>query len=133
MKHENFFTNLAVFVFIALLTWFIFSKFSYKEGLTTQSSGDNSTIAGGASAYGAVIKAANIGLQDSFLIGKYKTDYETVILNIDDLVDNLMLQTVLTLDKKDPFAGLEKLVNLNQSKVALDRVMKYVDSVQATP
>jgi hypothetical protein len=61
------------------------------------------------------------------LISKYRTDYETVIINLSDLVDNLMLQTALTIDQSKPHDGLAKLVGLNNAKAALNNVMKFID------
>jgi hypothetical protein len=84
-------------------------------------------IAGNAPSYGAQIKAATIKLQDTFLISKYRSDYETIILNLDDQVDNLMLKTVLSIDSNNPADGLKKLAEMNQAKVALNNVMKFVD------
>jgi hypothetical protein len=84
-------------------------------------------IAGNAASYGAIIKSANIKLQDTFLISKYRTDYETVILNLDDLLNNLMLKTVLSIDNNNPDDGVKKLAEMNQAKLALNNVMKFVD------
>jgi len=84
-------------------------------------------IAGNAASYGAQIKAATIKLQDTFLISKYRSDYETVILNLDDLVDSLMLKTVLSIDTNNPGDSVKKLADMNQAKIALNTVMKFVD------
>jgi hypothetical protein len=84
-------------------------------------------VAGNAASYGATIKAANIKAQDTFLISKYRTDYETVILNLDELVDNAMLKVSLSVDATNPGEGLKKLSELNQAKLALNNVMKFID------
>jgi hypothetical protein len=100
-----------------------------REGLenatTTGSTGNG--VAGGAAAYGANIKAQAIKVQDTVLISKYRTDYENVVINMSDLVDNLMLQTTLTIDQSKPHDGLAKLVGLNNAKAALNNVMKFID------
>ena len=98
----------------------------------TDASGNDVTptgngIAGNAASYGAQIKAATIKLQDTFLISKYRSDYETVILNLDDLVDYLMLKTVLSTDTNNPGDGIKKLSEMGQVKLALNSVMKFVD------
>ena len=88
--------NLFLFIGITLLVYLLFRNFNYNnqysliEGMT-DASGNAVTptgngIAGNAASYGAQIKAATIKLQDTFLISKYRSDYETVILNLDDLV-----------------------------------------------
>jgi hypothetical protein len=101
-----------------------------QEGLTTQntSPNDNKTVAEGAKAYGVLLKITAEGLSNMLLVDKYRADYESIILNTDDVIDRLMLLNVLTIDKKDPYPALEKLVMLNQSKVALDRVLHFVDT-----
>ena len=129
--------NLFLFIGICLVVYLLFRNFNYNnqysliEGMT-DASGNTVTptsngIAGNAAAYGAQIKAATIKLQDTFLISKYRSDYETVILNLDDLVDNLMLKTVLSIDKENPGDGVKKLAEMNQAKLALNNVMKFVD------
>lgn len=129
--------NLFLFIGISLVVYLLFRNFNYNnqysliEGMT-DASGNAVTptgngIAGNAASYGAQIKAATIKLQDTFLISKYRTDYETVILNLDDLVDNLMLKTVLSIDTNNPGDGIKKIAEMNQAKLALNNVMKFVD------
>jgi hypothetical protein len=101
--------------------------------MTTDASGNSvetsgTGIAGNAATFGATVKAASIKFQDTFLISKYRTDYETVILNLDDLISNLMLKTALSMDPNNPGASLEKLNQMQQSKIALNSVMKFVDA-----
>jgi DNA primase large subunit len=100
------------------------------DASTTQTamapSGDG--VAGNAASYGAQIKAATIKLQDTFLITKYRRDYEAVILNLDDFINNLMLKNALSFDKENPEKSLTKLVQLQEAKLALNSVMKFVDS-----
>jgi hypothetical protein len=129
--------NLFLFIGICLVVYLLFRNFNYSnqysliEGMTDASGNivtpTGNGIAGNAASYGAQIKAATIKLQDTFLISKYRSDYETVILNLDDLIDNLMLKTVLSIDKENPGDGVKKLAEMNQAKVALNSVMKFVD------
>ena len=136
MKREL--MNLFLFIAICLVVYLLFRNLNYNnqykliEGMTdasgnTISSTDNG-IAGTAGSYGATIKAATIKLQDTFLISKYRTDYESVILNLDDYISNLMLKNTLSFDMKNPSASLSKLVELQNAKTALNTVMKFVDS-----
>jgi hypothetical protein len=85
-------------------------------------------IAGNAASYGASLKASVIKSQDTFLISKYRSDYETAILNLDDLINNLMLKTALSIDQHNPLTAIESLAKMQQAKTALNSVMKYVDS-----
>ena len=131
MKREL--MNLFLFIGICFVLYLLFKFFNFRtvEGMT-DSTGNTITappngIAGNAASYGAIIKSANIKLQDTFLISKYRTDYETVILNLDDLLNNLMLKTVLSIDNNNPNDGVKKLSEMNQAKLALNNVMKFVD------
>ena len=126
--------NLFLFIGICFVLYLLFKNFSFsgiKEGMT-DASGNSVTpssngVAGNAASYGATIKAENIKLQDAFLISKYRSDYETVILNLDDLINNLMLNTALSIDTKKPADGIKQLAEMNQAKSALNSVMKFVD------
>jgi hypothetical protein len=130
---SNFLCNLSIFIGLCVFGYFVFSSMgSIKEGLenatTTTAAGTNSNgVAGSAAAYGANIKAQVIKFQDTVLISKYRADYENVVINLDELVNNLMLQTALTIDQSKPHEGLAKLVGLNNAKAALNNVMKFID------
>ena len=130
--------NLCIFAGITFVAYLIFrnlnfENLNFREGMTDASGNQTSSstengIAGNASTYGANIKTQVIKLQDTMLISKYRTDYETAILNLDDLVNNLMLKTALTIDQTKPQQSLIALSQLQQSKVALNSIMKFIDS-----
>ena len=50
------------------------------------------------------------------------------ILNLDDLINNLMLKTALSVNQSNPTQAIESLAKMQQAKVALNSVMKFVDS-----
>ena len=120
--------HLFLFLFVCFLFYFIFRNSFMREGLTTSSSISTDGIAGNASAYGANIKAEVIKMQDIALISKYRQDYESVVLNLDDYVNNLMLKTALNMDMENPEKTLLTLSQLNQSKDALNNIIKFIDS-----
>ena len=129
--------NLCVFAGISFVAFLIFrnlnfDKMTFKEGMTSDTdtigSSSENGIAGNAATYGANIKSQTIKMQDTLLISKYRSDYETAILNLDDLVNNLMLKTALTVDKDKPNQSLMALAQLQQSKIALNTIMKFIDS-----
>ena len=98
---------------------------------TSSSSTDSSTangIAGNAQTYAATIKNAFTKNQDMLLISKYRTDYENIVLNLDDYVNSVMLKTALNIDTTNPSKSIEALNKLNETKSALNNVMKYIDS-----
>jgi len=130
--------NLFLFIGIIFVVYLLFRnfKFDIQEGMetkkdtpaTSQTTSSTNGIAGNAASYGASIKSTSIQLQDMLLISKYRSDYETAILNLDDLINNLMLETALNIDAKNPQTSIEKLGKMNQAKVALNSVMKFVDA-----
>ena len=129
--NQEFLYNVLIFISICILTYIVFRNVNFKEGLENNDSKTTSTttngVAGGAAAYAANIKEKVIKIQDTTLISKYRADYENVVINMDDLVNNLMLQITLNIDQSKPEASLAKLAQLNQAKAALNNVMKYID------
>jgi hypothetical protein len=99
------------------------------EGLTNNT---DSGIGGSAATYATDISQQMVALQDSLLIKKYKTDYENVILNLDEYIGLAMLQTALLINPKDVttpenIALLTNLNTLNAAKQSLNNVMTVVD------
>jgi len=133
--NKDFLTNLIIFIGICILTYIVFRSVNFQEGLENNKSGTSSStststsngVAGGASSYAANVKTEVIKLQDELLVSKYRTDYENVVINMDDLVNNLMLKTTLTIDQSNPRGSLMVLASLGQSKAALNEVMKFID------
>lgn len=131
------FYNLLLFIAICFVIFILFRSFNYipvREGMTDASgnsisfSSPENGIAGNAAAYAASLKAATIKSQDTFLISKYRADYESAILNLDDLINNLMLKTALSVNQSNPIESIDKLSKMQQAKTALNSVMKFVDS-----
>ena len=130
--------NLLLFIAICFVVYLVFRSFHYNpmiiEGMTDASGNSVSVsapangIAGNAASYAAAIKAATIKSLDTFLISKYRSDYESTILNLDDLINNLMLKTALSVNQDNPGDAVVKLGQMQQAKLALNSVMKFIDS-----
>lgn len=130
--------NLFLFIAICFVIYLVFRNFHYNpmliEGMTDASGNSVAVtapangVAGNASSYSAALKAATIKMQDTLLISKYRSDYESSILNLDDLLNNLMLNTALNVNQSNPGEAIEKLAKMQQAKIALNSVMKFVDS-----
>lgn len=132
--------NLCIFVGICFFAYLIFRNLNYNnyvEGMTSDASGNRQTtstastangIAGTAAAYAAQIKSQAIKIEDQLLISKYRTDYENAILNLNELVNDLMLQTVLNVNITNPQQSMVQLSQLQQAQSALNSTMKYIDS-----
>jgi hypothetical protein len=129
--------NLLFIVAICLVSYLLFRNLDFKEGMSSNSSTNivnnlststSNGIAGSAQNYAANIKSMTIKSQDSLLISKYRSDYENAILNLDDLINTMMLETALSVKNTDPMNSLNKLNELNSARGALNSVMKFVDS-----
>jgi hypothetical protein len=126
--------TLFLFIGICFVAYLLFKNLDFsrfREGMTDGSGNPVSDtipqdgVAGNAASFGAALKAANIRFQDQFLISKYRSDYEAIILDWDDLLSNIMLKTVLTGGKTED--TLKKLANMNSAKAALNNIMLFVD------
>jgi hypothetical protein len=126
--------NLFLFLAICFVVYILFRSFhlrNFTEGMTNNDSSSSSSgngVAGGAAAYAASLKASAIKMQDTFLVSKYRADYESAILNLDDLISNMMLNTALSFNPDSPTESIEKLSTMQQAKTALNTVMKFVDT-----
>ena len=141
---EKHLMNILFFIAICFVLYLIFRNFNTKEGLTTQessttaattsttsstsSSSSSNGIASNSANYASAIKSQAIKLQDTLLINNYQQNYENCIIALDDLVNNLMLQTALSVNSTNPTQTLAQLVSLNEAKTALNNVMKFIDS-----
>jgi hypothetical protein len=129
--------NLVLFIILCFAVYFLFKKLNYNpmlmiEGMTNPSKlksiEGSSGIANKAAAYAASLKSNTIQLQDKFLISKYRSDYESAIINLDDYIDNLMLNAALSVNHLNPTESIDKLAKMQQAKLALNSVMKFLDS-----
>jgi hypothetical protein len=140
MKEDNC-TILLGTLFVLFVSYLVYSTFFSKkrEGLetataTSSSSSSANGIAGNAATYAATIKQKTVNLNDTLLISKYRKDYETQILNIDDLVNSMMLNTVASIDTSSantPSKMIESMKLLNEmsaAKESLNKVMKFVEN-----
>jgi hypothetical protein len=132
-------TNLVLFIGICFIGYVFFIRIHFKEGLTTaadasansistSSTSSSNGIAGNAATYASNLKMASVKLADTLLVTKYRSDYENAILNAEELINNMMLETTLSLNPSNPQEGIKKLVGLKEAQTALNLVMKFVDS-----
>jgi hypothetical protein len=139
MKEDNC-TILLGTLFVLFVGYLVYSTFFVKkrEGLETSTASSSISssngIAGNAATYAATIKQKTVNLNDTLLISKYRKDYETLILNVDDYVNSMMLNTVASIDTgsaNTPSKMIESMKILNElsaAKESLNKVMKFVDS-----
>jgi hypothetical protein len=113
---------------------YIFYEVYYKGGLTKEGMEDGldtssrNGIGGNSEEFASSIHDKVVQIQDSLLTSKYAGNYENVIIGMDELVDNLMLKTVLSIDPTSPHKQLESLNSLHNTKQSLNSVMKFIMS-----
>jgi len=117
-------------VIFGLCFYFLFSFVNRgrREGMENAS---KTGVSGDASNYAIGLKQSVTKTQDTLLVKKYRKDYENVIMDMEDYVNNMMLQTVLSIDYTNEASAMEKLKTLNvlqESKQSLNATMKFVDS-----
>lgn len=134
-------TNLCIFFGICFFAYLVFRNLNMYssniiEGMTTDTSSTDASgntsqtngIAGNAAGYAAQLKSLVIKSQDQLLISKYRSDYENAVLNLDDYLNNMMLQTALSVNQTNPQFSIAKLAQMQQAKLALNSTMKFIDS-----
>lgn len=93
----------------------------------SKSSSSKDVIGENSKNFANAIKNASNAIKDELEIKKYTDNYETIILNIDDLLNNLMLETTLNLDVENPLPTIQKLSVMQQSKSALISIMEHLN------
>lgn len=130
----------AILIVSIFIIYLIMQTFHLREGLenaedttttvATDAVGANGE-AGSAANYAAAIKAKTVKLQDSLLISKYRSDYENVIINMDDYLSMLMLKVALDLDAsadiKTNAETLALMNTLSNAKKSLNETMAFID------
>jgi len=129
----------SMYIVYFLVNKYASSPYSIIEGLENRvPDATGNGEAASAATYAATIKANFVKMQDELLIPKYRKDYETTIINMDDYISMLMLKQVLNINielKDNDMTPLtERNINrlniLKSSKDALNDVMKFVDKQQ---
>lgn len=135
MEQKDFFKILgiiAVSFFIIFMTMKMFNiqgKDHVVEGLTNNTTKGGE--AGSAESYAASIKAQTVKLQDELLISKYRKEYESAIINLDDYIGYLMIKQTLNMkadgDSKTNIENINALNILKNAKESLNTTMTFLD------
>jgi hypothetical protein len=111
--------------------------FQVVEGLTNKSASEKDESvgsfygeAGDAASYAAAIKARSVQIQDGLLIDKYRSDYENILINMDDHLNLLALKEALNLKKDGPehHEGIARINAYHNARTNLNHSMKFLDS-----
>jgi hypothetical protein len=139
MKQDEFFKIVGILIVGFFIIYMVVKMFQLQtsviEGLTNP---DGSSVtppasgeAGTAASYAASIKAQVVKLQDELLVAKYRKDYESAIINLDDYIGYLMIKQSLNMkldgDIKANIEGLNNLSILKTAKDSLNTTMTFLD------
>ena len=140
--HEEFFKIVGILIVCFFIIYIVVKMFHLQatviEGLTngtetttTTTTTPSSGEAGTAASYAAAIKANVVKIQDELLVSKYRKDYETAIINLDDYIGYLMIKQTLNMnlngDIKSNIETINTLNSLKSSKEALNTTMTFLD------
>ena len=110
-------------------------KFNSIEGLTTLKEGlgtSSNGVAGNATTYAKKLETHTTKMIDSMLIPKYRSDYEQILLHLENFHNASLLNKFLNYNLSDPNKSneeLSKLVKHHDSVVqSLNNAMKFLDS-----
>ncbi len=125
------FTNFIFLIMIIVFSYIFFNRVTIKEGLTNKISKTiNSGEASGSSNFSAKIKAEIVNLQDELHISKYKSEYENILVQMDDYINLLMLKRILNINmqkKNGDISDFEDLNVLRGAKESLNDIVEYID------
>ena len=142
MKQDEFFKIVGILIVCFFIIYIVVKMFhlqtSVIEGLTnangtitSNATPPSSGEAGTAASYAAAIKAQVVKLQDELLVAKYRKDYESVIINLDDYIGYLMIKQTLNMkigaDVKTNLEFINALNILKSAKESLNVTMTFLD------
>lgn len=140
MNQDEFFKIVGILIVSFFIIYMVVKMFQLQtkviEGLTNadgtiSNSAPSSGEAGTAASYAAAIKAEVVKLQDELLVAKYRKDYESVIINLDDYIGYLMIKQTLNMnlngDTKTNLDAINALNILKNSKESLNATMTFLD------
>lgn len=142
MKQDEFFKIIGIVIVCFFIIYMAMKMLQLQtnviEGLTnpdgtinTSSTPPSSGEAGSAASYAAAIKSQVVKLQDELLIAKYRKEYESVIINLDDYIGYMMIKQTLNMKfNGDTKSNIEAINNLNimkNAKESLNSTMAFLD------
>ena len=134
--------TIAIIITLIVLAYLIVSYMKMSnniEGLTTEITASSTApirnSASNAHAYAAAILAQTQILKDQILISQYQTDYEAIIINLEEYINMQMIKSILSinnLSSSNAANSLMPIAMLKQAKEALNDIMVYINPTSAT-
>jgi len=137
-SYNSYFQYVGFFIFLLVIAFFFYTILNKQvEGMTNNNSktqqSDKTSHGSNAEKYSEKIKSSHNEMKDKINITNYRTDYENLVIEMNDYVDGMMLNELLTVDPNnaDPSNIMKKLENINKmtnGKQNLNHIMKYLDA-----
>jgi hypothetical protein len=132
--------GIIVFIFFILLLWSVFlGRSPSREGLANLEdvSLQLSGLADKSTSYAASLHQLFTKQSDTFLVKKYKKDYDKIVVDLHDVLNYLMLESVLSIKvptdgtqikPDDILTTIETLNKLKQGQESLNVVSTVIDT-----
>jgi hypothetical protein len=131
---SDYITIFAFLFFLIILSFFFFKTYRYQiEGMTNNDNDKVKTAHGfNSSKLTEQLKIEHNNMKDKLNIKQYRNNYENVVIDMNDYLDGLMLNELLSLNQNslDPNNILSAVENINKmstGKQNLNKIMKYLD------
>jgi len=130
---SDYITIFTFLFFLIILSFFFFTTFRYQiEGMTNNKDKVNTGHGTNSSKLIEQLKVEHNNIKDKLNIKQHRNNYENVIIDMNDYLDGLMLNELLSLNHNslDPNNILNAVENINKmssGKQNLNKIMKYLD------
>jgi hypothetical protein len=130
---SDYITIFTFLFFLIILSFFFFKTFRYQiEGMTNNKDKVNTGHGTNSSKLIEQLKVEHNNMKDKLNIKQHRNNYENVIIDMNDYLDGLMLNELLSLNHNslDPNNILNAVENINKmssGKQNLNKIMKYLD------
>ena len=132
---NDFFNVAALFIIFIIIIIIFYNIYNTQiEGMNNKTSTITNTSRGiNSTSFHEKLKEQHLNLKSDLNIPKHRSDYENILIEMNDYVDGLMLSELLNVDPNN--INNSKLINtiqnitkMNQSKESLNKMMKYLDN-----
>lgn len=132
---NDFFNVAALFIIFIIIIIIFYNIYNTQiEGMNNKTSTITNTSRGiNSTSFHEKLKEHHLHLKSDLNIPKHRSDYENILIEMNDYVDGLMLSELLNVDPNN--INNSKLINtiqnitkMNQSKESLNKMMKYLDN-----
>ena len=132
---SDYITIFAFLFFLIILSFFFFKTYRYQiEGMTNNDNNDKVNTAHGinSSKLTDQLKVEHNNMKDKLNIKQYRNNYENVVIDMNDYLDGLMLNELLSLnhnslDPNNILSAIENINKMSTGKQNLNKIMKYLD------